>query len=360
MKSVTSKNVIVAVRSSLLDVSVVFIGMLLAAVTLAPIDAWAEPILFYGDSRIKAFAKAEAASTYTDNPDGVRLPPGDPTEVEAFVHPPEVDGWGPFEGGKPTGLSSIPFASALMNGAGFGGVGVSAQLELQGDPLGFGTLEAIISRTGRITNVGDSGPITLTYTIPQIEIAVTGTRFEGQVANARSFMNAQRFTDQGELAENYNFFDYRLTYEYEKPPTTFAIETWTASSDLLSHSGGLHAISEGFWFGRRIDPFTVTQEIALLGAGEWIEYTYTMQSFFVVGREGGGHALYGDPFEITGGSSRDFFEFSAATAVPEPASMLLLGSGLLMALCGARRGDVRRSLPRVHGRNSDKNEPAFS
>lgn len=320
-----------------------------AAGALLPLPARAEVVLSYGDMLIDTQAKAQLVGSTEIVLPQARLPNGDPTKAEVFVTPGVTSGpnwyWGGFEYGTPTNHPEQAYASTQMNGGGHAELGVSGRSEGPNADA-WGRLTADIFAQQRVTNVGGAGTVKLDYTIPLIEIANYGTRYEGLVANVGAFLLISRFNSQGSLIEDLPGFRYQLDYRYEKPPTTYAIETYTASEELLRDSGGLVDVTEGCSgvqsrCGRAIEPFSVSRTIGELDAGDYLEYTYVMSAYLVTGREGGGHALYGDPFAFSGGDGRNFFEFSAAEgsvgSVPEPGSWALFGTGVAL-LAWRRRG----------------------
>jgi hypothetical protein len=329
---------------------------LAAGVMLLPLGAFAQPnignvpILVRLDTDVSVSAHSQIGAgtqTFDQPPKAVRSA-SDLAKVEAFVRPPEP-GWFGFDRGTPK-LQSGPFASALMFGARSGGVGVSGSLDT--DPaLGFGTLASTVFLFGSNKNAGSTGTVYLRYNIPQIEIASVGNRYDGDVGEVRGVLDIRRFDANNRLLGEERLFDYRLRYNYEEPPTTQAIRTWTPSPDLLEDSGGLidlelDCIFASCVYGRRVDPFRVTFAFEDFPAGGYIDYTYRMETSIVVGLEGGGHALYGDPFEFDGGNGLPLLEFMSAP-VPEPQVWLLMLAGLAGLRLTPLRGvkAVPRALP---------------
>ena len=75
-------------------------------------------------------------------------------------------------------------------------------------------------------------------------------------------------------------------------------------------------------------PFSTTRVFDEFNTGDTIEFQYSFGVEVYTGLEGGGHALYGDPFGAGGGGNQRFFTIAALVAptgaVPEPASWALL------------------------------------
>lgn len=301
--------------------------------------AQAAPILSRTDPVISAFALAENqfAGELVDMSPPTIVPLGSTIMDPAFMSPFEP-GWSSYTGGTPLMFSSFPFSSAFINGAGFAGVGVSGKL----DSLDFRALAAGADWLQTVTNTGGAGSIKLTYTIPFIEISTIGNRYEGDVGGVRASMTALRRNSLGQEVENISLFDYRLGFNYVKPPTTFAIQTFTASPDLLNDSGGLVNIDPNCQLaacntGKKTLPFSVTKTIPRVDPGDEIVFSYMINTFLQTGREGGGHALYGDPFELSAGPGPEFLTFNVEEiavdppprGVPEPGTLLLTLAGLL-------------------------------
>lgn len=318
------------------------IAAALSVTTAIPESARAGPILSRGDVHIKASASADQVNgTLVQDGRELTLPSGDPTSIEAFVKPSEA-GWFAFTRGTPTTLSTA-FSSALINGAGFAGVGVSGTLDPPAN-LTFGVLEAGAEFSQVVTNLGGAGPISLTYSIPLIEIATSGNRFSGNVGAVSAAMFATRFNINGDFVEQQVLFDYQLVFR-----DLFG-QTFKASADLLNDSAGLVDLATDCLLancvaGKKVLPFTATKTIRNVDPGDWIDFRYFMNTDIVAGREGGGHALYGDPFELSAGPGSEFLTFSvegiavdpAQSGVPEPGTLLLVLAGLVgLGVLGCR------------------------
>ena len=314
-----------------------------ALCALLPLPGRAAPTLVFGDISIDPRATASLLVGLESNPPETTLTHGDPTKVSAFqsYSAGGVAGWyfGGFTLGTPTTLPQQNFASAQMNGGGHADLGVSGSSEGPGLDS-WGILTANILATQRITNTGAAGAVNLDYTIPLIEIAHYGTRYNGLVGMVGAYLLINRFNSNGQVLDYLEAFRYEFKFTYDKPPTTFANFIYEASDDLLQDSGGLVDVTECGGFrsvcGKAVLPFSVHRPLGQLNTGDYLEYTYVMSAYYRTGREGGGHALYGDPFSFAGSGGETFFKFTAtdlpAGTVPEPAAWALLalgGAGLL-------------------------------
>jgi PEP-CTERM motif len=293
----------------------------------------------YGEIDVQLDAVAELAGSSTeDEMPPVFLPGGSRDRAEVFVTPGVVGGpnwsWAGFAAGRPTHHPDEAFASAQMDGRGFADLGVSGRSEGPGaDSWGY-LLSTIFARQ-RVTNIGGDGLFKLEYTIPLIEIAHRGNQFDGLVSIVNANLLIHRYDKDGKFVEDLQGFNYTLQFDYTKPPTDYAIQTFTMSPDLRRDSRGWVDTECGAnesCTGKSVQPFSVSRILGDMDAGDYLEYTYFMSAEFVTGNEGGGHALYGDPLAFGAEGDRNFFEFSAvddtAGAVPEPASGALLGLAL--------------------------------
>ncbi len=313
-------------------------------------EARASTTMVYGDLTVNAYAQTKLVFDVISDPPPTLLPNGDPAKVAAFAgHPTSgFPDWffGGFAHGTPTRHPTQAFASAQMNGGAFADLGVSGVSEGPGVDAWSYQIASIIA-SQRVTNTGGAGPVLLSYEIPLIEIASHGTRFQGSVASVGAALVVSRFDGLGKHIETFDVFDYRLEFVYEKPPTDYAIFTYNPSEDLLRDSAGLVDVDFSRTYcpgckGKSVAPFSVIKDF-VIAPGDYLEYTYVMTTELITGREGGGHALYGDPFGFDGGG-RNFFEFTGRDvpgAVGEPASWALFG------LAGAALAWRRR---RVDGR----------
>ncbi len=308
----------------------------ICAGALAPQAAQATPTMVYGDLTVTAFAQTKLVYDVKSEPPPTPLPTGDPTKVSAFAgHPVTEPGWyfGGFALGTPTRHPGQAFASAQMDGSAFSDLGVSGSSE--GPTVqSWSFQKASEFATQRVTNTANAGPVLLSYTIPLIEIAHFGTRFEGEVAAVEASLTIDRYDSNGNHIKTINVFDYRLGFTYEKPPTDYALLSYPVSDDLLRDSAGLVDVTHcgGFRLtcGKAVGPFSVLRDF-IIDSGDYLEYTYFVDSYLITGREGGGHALYGDPFAITGGDGRNLLQLTgvdvAPTTMSEPSSWALLGMG---------------------------------
>lgn len=304
-------------------------ALALAASLLAPDLGQAAPLLFKGDVTIDVDAMAILQAEESDRPERLTVPAGDLTRHEAFVHPTGT-GWG---GQWKSNAPAAPFASAMLTGAGFGGVGVVGETENPAhDPA---QLAAIAVASGRITNLGDTGTVTLDYTIPFMEVAYDHPRINGLLGFTGAAMDVLVYNSRGLRVASTRLFGYELAVRVDQGDWTF-----DASEDLLADSGGLVDFVcpdelECFGtHGRRVNAFSATRSIDIPAFG-WVDYVYTMASSVNPGFEGGGWAFYGDPFDFSAAEGDEFFRFAPAAAVPEPASGLLLALGA--GLIGLRR-----------------------
>ena len=324
-----------------------------AAGVLLPVPAWAAPVMAYGELTIQLEAVAELGGSSTEIVlPPVRFPGGSPTRAEVFVTPGVVGGpswsWGGFAYGTPTNHPEQAFASAQMDGRGFADMGVSGRSEGSPTENGWGYLRSGIFAQQRVTNTGDAGRVNLDYTIPLIEIAQYGNRWDGTVAAISANLQISRYNSGGDFVEDLVGFDYIMNFHYVKPFDDYAIQTYPISADLLRDSRGLVDVERngcsvrGPCTGMAIEPFSVSRTLGELAAGDYLQYSYFMAASMITGREGGGHALYGDPLAFSGGGGRNFFEFSAADAatgaVPEPPSWALLGLGGALLAWRRQRG----------------------
>jgi len=326
---------------------------------LWPVASSAAPAYMYSDITVDLWGgSAFLASTQTYLPTRV-LPLGDPARAEMFIPAPEAQ-WNGFTYGTPTARNDIAYASVMMNGSGYGVAGVSGWLDSsyeQPDAV----LRANSSARWSVTNTGTAGPLELTFFIPLIEIAMRGNRYEYDPAMVEAEIIAIRSNSNGQFIERRTLFDYALDYYYEKPDETYAIQRFTATPDLLRDSGGLLDLAASDCLGcvgARVLPFSTTRVIDEFNAGDTIEFWYFFGVEVYAGMEGGGHALYGDPFGIGGGGNQRFFEMRAldlpAAAVPEPASWALMVIGLAGLAWQRRSGHAKPAL------RSDPNAPCCS
>lgn len=332
------------------------LGVAAAWGAMVPLPGRASPTLVHADLLViqGSLINHPGVAAYESFPPDVKLPYGDPTKVGAFISPTTDSGpnwyYGGFSLGTPTNHPTEAFSSSQINGSGFADVGVSGTSE--GPTLEFSTQAALIQAFGKLTNTGTQGQVDLAYTVPLMEIAHYGNRYNGVVGSVLATLSATHYDSQGNEIEELSVFDYTVTFHYEKPPTTFAILTYTASDDLLQDSGGLVDVTDcgGFLLicGKAVLPFSATKSLGVFSPGDYMTYEYKVATQLVTGREGGGHALYGDPFSFeTGGGN--FFKFTTADVpagtVPEPATWALLG------LAGAALVRRPRPLP-VHTRTA--------
>lgn len=311
-------------------------GCIVAGVLL-PLPVRAGPVMSYGETNVQLEAVAELVGSTEVQMPPIYLPGGSTDRAEVFVTPGVVGGpnwsWAGFAAGTPTRHPDEAFASAQMDGRGFANLGVSGRSEGPGADS-WGYLLSTIFAQQRVTNTGGDGLLKLEYTIPLMEIAHRGNRFDGLVSIVNANLLIHRYDRDGRFVEDLPGFNYTLQFDYTKPPTDYAIQTFTMSADLRRDSAGLvdtECNATAPCTGQSIRPFSVSRTLGELAAGDYLEYTYFMSSEFVTGREGGGHALYGDPLAFSGDGDRNFFEFSAADgpvgAVPEPPSWALFGTG---------------------------------
>ena len=331
------------IRSTRSMVTAAVAGAFVAVSALMPQPVLAVPTLVFSDVTYDAFAEIvhPSVATYLSKPPVARLAFDDPSTVEAFVTPAQFGpGWNflGFGYGLPTNHPTEAFASARNRNAGVIDLGASGSSE--GPGLNdWGRITADMITTGRVTNTGTYGAVPLTYTIPRIEIDQRGTRFDGLVAQVDVNMQLAMYDVTNKLLFDFSRH-YTLSFDYFKPPTTFAILTYTASQDLLNDSAGLVNVQNPGCLGcqgKAVGQFDVFTEY-VLDTGDYLAWTIHSSVYQVTGREGGGHALYGDPLAVTGSDGGNFLRLTTPpSAVPEPASWALFGLGCVALLRRRRR-----------------------
>ncbi len=278
---------------------------------------------------------------------------GDTTELKSLLQPDPTERYR-----FPTSTSALPgsFAAAAMSArdpAGtLAGVGVSGSI--------YGELNAYANYGQSVRNPGLESMDTLTrWTIPTIELLIAHTSdFDGPpidttLAAAKATFSGKRFNASGEMVEEINIFRHVAVLEkinFHNDLSSVDLQLSTDLEDLTTRFGNLHAVEQrvaGVGIaGYTIDEFSGAYS-ARLGAGERLDLTYGLEVFGYCSYPGSQacddvtlfyQVRIGDPLDIQGSGAGFTIEaVTDATPVPEPASVLLLGCGLLMLFARQRR-----------------------
>jgi hypothetical protein len=256
----------------------------------------------------------------------------------------------------PTSGSALPrgYASAVMTGTGFGGVGVSF---ISGGTPDYASV-ARLSQT--ITNIGNmAGALEANFDIPRIEASIfagpsygTFPAFARPQSYAGARLTATRFAPDGTQLSRTTVFDYYLRIErIFQGDDCESIHEITVSDDLAARlPGGVLGIEQGDVCGIASVPFGGTVALGTLAPAERlvVEYELRAENLASASRtpELGYQALVGDPFGISGGGGLAV----RPAAVPEPATAALLGTALApLAALAAHRARRRPSpFTRIH------------
>ena len=246
----------------------------------------------------------------------------------------------------PISQSALPggFVSSLMTGTGFGGVGLSFWSPHTPDRA------AVALWTQEITNVGDAvGALEATFDIPIMHASIlAGPSYgpfpvfakPGVFAGAR--LRAARFAEDGTELGTTNVFDYHLGLErrFQGSPGAYCLDLHevTVSDDLRARRPTeWRVIQERDVCGVEYLPFSGTVSLPTLAARERLVVTYELWAENLAWRsqtpELGYQAMVGDPFTVSGAGGI----VVRPSAVPEPGTALLLGTGLAGAALARRR-----------------------
>jgi hypothetical protein len=351
MKSVTTKKTSYPLRSPQWAV-----GVLLAASLCQTAGAG---VLEYSDISVRVLSTCLGMSQCGPNDEGrdedlLVLRSGDTTELKSLLQPDPTARYR-----FPTSTSALPgsFSSAAMSArdpAGtLAGVGVSGSI--------YGELHAEADYGQSVRNPGLESLDTLTrWTIPSIEVLIAHTSdFDGPpidltLASARAIFSGIRFNASGDKVEEFSIFNHVASLEkinYHNGLSSVDLQLSTDLEDLTSRFGNLRPVEQrlagsGRIAGYVIDEFSGAYS-ARLGPGERLELTYGLEVFGYCSWPGSQACddvtLYyqvriGDPLDIRGsGAGFTIEEVTDVSPVPEPASVLLLGCGLLMLFARQRR-----------------------
>jgi PEP-CTERM motif len=276
---------------------------------------------------------------------------GSNAEAESLVEP---SAWTRFL--RP-GPSLGGFVSAAMNGQKVAGVGASGIVRSGGGAYA----QALFEQT--ITNP------TLDSITPQSHIRVpfidvlTSHSEGGSLrdvpargiwqAEAKVTMNVVLFDADGTELQNYNAFLLDLTVDR----TNVASEQNSVTLDL-THTVAPGDLLQPFFarpfpnrdaIGYVMNPLEDTFNLLAIPAGGHLDVSYSLEaSFSINGSDGDDRTAafqvrIGDPFNISAaGPGFTIEEVTDVSPVPEPASVLLLGCGLLMLFARQRREDIER------------------
>lgn len=283
------------------------------------------------------------------------LRPGDTTELNSLLQPDPTARYR-----FPTSKSALPgsFSSAAMSArdpAGMlAGVGVSGSI--------YGELHAQAFYGQSVRNPGLKSQDTLTrWTIPSIEVLIAHTEnYDGPptdstLATARAGFGGTRYDASGTKIEDFNIFDHSIGIQkinYHNDLSSLDMSLSPDLEDLTTRFGNLHAVEQrlagrtGGVAGYTIDEFSGAFSVRL-GPGERMDLTYFLAVFGSCDWPGSKtcddvtlffQTRIGDPLDIQGsGAGFTIEEVTDASPVPEPASALLLGCGLLMLFARQRR-----------------------
>jgi hypothetical protein len=282
------------------------------------------------------------------------LPQGDTTELQSLLQPDPTARYR-----FPTSTSALPgsFSSAAMSArdpAGtLAGVGVSGSI--------YGELHAQADYGQSVRNPGLESLNTLTrWTIPSIEMLIAHTvDFDGPpidptIASARAIFSGTRFNASGDMVEEFDIFSHVASLEkinYHNGLSSVDLRLSTDLEDLTSRFGNLRPVEQRLAGGTRVAGYVIDEfsgaYSARLGPSERLELTYGLEVFGYCSWPGSRacddltlfyQVRIGDPLDIQGSGAGFTIEvLNDASPVPEPASTLLLGCGLLMLFARQRR-----------------------
>ena len=354
MKSVTTKKTIGTthpLRSGLLAA-----GAVLAASLCQTAGAG---VLEYSDISVRALSTCFGMSQCGPGNEGrdedlLILRPGDTTELKSLLQPdPTARYRFPTSTSSPPGSFSSAAISARDPAGTLAGVGVSGSI--------YGELHAEADYGQSVRNPGLESLDTLTrWTIPNIEVLIAHTlNFDGPptdrpLASARANLRGARFNASGAKVEEFNIFDHTVSLQkinYHNDLSSLELDLSNDLEDLTTRFGNLHAVERRLAGGVGVAGYTIDEfsgaYSASLGPGERLDLTYFLEVFGSCAWPGSStcddvtlffQTRIGDPLDIEGSGAGFTIEaVNDASPVPEPASALLLGCGLLMLFARQRR-----------------------